>query len=188
MFVAFAVIFQHGHLESGHQRRFPFSTFHLKIVADPFSEIVLVSIKDWNCVQLPKYQLYPFTLLLLFRLFLIPYYMLHMGQHFIITHTICQTEILYYQTLGLKRHIMSKCCVYKKNRYSLYFHKNVICICVGLLRTGQVVVSCKTVCQWVMTNCCFMSDILLYHGIWYKQLNWSRKNWQIKHFVTNRNR
>ena len=62
-----------------------------------------------------------------------------------------------------------------KNCYSLYFYRNLICICVGLLKIGHVVVSCKTVYQWVMTNCCFMSNILPYHGIWYKQLN--KLNW-----------
>jgi hypothetical protein len=72
------------------------------MVTDPFSEIMLVFFKDWNCVRCLKYRSCPFTLLLLFCLFLIPYYMLHMGQQFIITHTICQTEILHYQTLGLK--------------------------------------------------------------------------------------
>ena len=38
-------------------------------------------------------------------------------------------------------------------------------MCVGLLRFGQVVISCKTVYQWVMANFCFVSDILLYHGL-----------------------
>jgi len=112
--VAFAVIFQHVHLESDHQHRFPFSAFHLKMVTDPFSEILLVFFKDWNCVQCPKYRSYPFTLLLLYCLFLVPYYMFHMGQQFIITHTIFKTEILHYQTLGLKIHILSKYCVHKK--------------------------------------------------------------------------
>ena len=40
--------------------------------------------------------------------------MLHMGQQFSVTYTICQTEILHYQTLGLKVYILSKCCVHKK--------------------------------------------------------------------------
>ena len=41
------------------------------------------------------------------------------------------------------------------------FCKNITCLSVVLLRICQVLsVSRKTVYRWVMTNCCFMSDIL----------------------------
>jgi hypothetical protein len=42
------------------------------------------------------------------------------------------------------------------------FHKNAACLCVCLLKIGQVIsVSCKTVFQSVTTNCCFLSIFLI---------------------------
>jgi len=44
------------------------------------------------------------------------------------------------------------------NCLSLHFCKNITCLSVRLLSISQVLsVSCQIVCQWVMTNCCFMS-------------------------------
>ena len=48
----------------------------------------------------------------------------------------------------------------QKNCLSLYYCKNITYWSVGLSRFGQAFsVSCRTVYQWIMTNCCFMSDI-----------------------------
>jgi hypothetical protein len=44
------------------------------------------------------------------------------------------------------------------NCLSIHFCENVTCLIVRLLSIGQVFsVFCQIVCQWVMTNCCFMS-------------------------------
>ena len=51
----------------------------------------------------------------------------------------------------------------QENCLSLYFHKNITCLSVSLLRIGQVFsVFCKTLYQWVMTCCCFMSDVIFW--------------------------
>ena len=40
------------------------------------------------------------------------------------------------------------------------FPKNVTCLSAGILWIGHVFsVGCKIVYRWVMTNCCFMSDL-----------------------------
>ena len=49
-----------------------------------------------------------------------------------------------------------------KNCFYLYFCKNIACLHFGLLSISQVFsFSCRTVYQWVMTNCCFVSNVCL---------------------------
>ena len=44
------------------------------------------------------------------------------------------------------------------NCSSLHFCKNITCLSIRLLSVSQIFsVSCQIVCQWVMTNCYFMS-------------------------------
>ena len=58
------------------------------------------------------------------------------------------------------KHLLSKYCVHKK--FSLNYCKNIQCLSVGLLMIRKVVsLSRKTVYQWLMTNCCFMSNMWL---------------------------
>jgi hypothetical protein len=61
--------------------------------------------------------------------------------------------------LGYK-HTFCQNVVSPKKCLSLNFRKNITSVSVGLFRISQIFpVSCKIVCRWVMTNCCFMSDI-----------------------------
>ena len=39
---------------------------------------------------------------------------------------------------GLQTHLLSKCCVHKKNCLFLYIHKNLTWLSVHLVRIGQV--------------------------------------------------
>lgn len=59
-------------------------------------------------------------------------------------------------------------CVSTNNCFSLYFHKNITCLSVDLLRAGQVfTVCCQTVCRCVTTYCCcIMDDILPLCSCW----------------------
>jgi hypothetical protein len=58
------------------------------------------------------------------------------------------------------KHFLSKCHVHKK--FSLYYCTNITCLNVGLLMICKVFsFSCNTLYRWVMTNCCFMSNMRL---------------------------
>jgi hypothetical protein len=81
-------------------------------------------------------------------------------RHFVVTHTICQTEILHLHSSVTNTSSIKLLCP-QKHCLMFYFHKNITCWSVGLLRISQVLsVCCKIVYWWVTKNCCFMSDIL----------------------------
>ena len=74
-------------------------------------------------------------------------------QQFFITHTIFQTEIPALMDSWVTNQPSVKMLCPQK------IHRNITCLSVGLSRIGQVFsVSCKIVCLWVMTNCCFISN------------------------------
>ena len=75
-------------------------------------------------------------------------YIALMKQQFVVTHTIHQTDI---------PALLNSWDTQKKKPFLLVFS----CVRVHLFMIYQVLsVSCKTVYQWIMTNCCFMSDSL----------------------------
>ena len=56
----------------------------------------------------------------------------------------------------------------QRNRFSLYFHNHVTCLCTVLLEDMSCFFACsretashKTVYLWVMKNCCVMSNMWL---------------------------
>ena len=80
------------------------------------------------------------------------------GVQFVVTHAIPQTEIPALQYSWVK-YTFRQNVVFTNNCLSLHFCKNITCLRVCLLEICQVFpVFCKTVYQWVMTNCCCMSD------------------------------
>lgn len=81
---------------------------------------------------------------------------------FVVPHTTDQSEIPALQDSWVTNTPSVKMLCPQKNCLSLHFHKNITCLDVSLLRICQVFsVSPKTVCQWVMTNCCCMSYMVI---------------------------
>jgi hypothetical protein len=75
-----------------------------------------------------------------------------------VTHTFCHTHLL-SNTPSVTHTFYPK---QKENRFSLRFRKNTKCFNICLSKFCQdFSVSCKIACRWVMTNCCFVSDIAL---------------------------
>jgi len=69
-------------------------------------------------------------------------------------------RLAHKQSVGLQTHLLSKHCVHKKCLF-LGFLTKVTCLSVVLLSICQVLCAPYTiVCLRVMTNCCFMSDVL----------------------------
>jgi hypothetical protein len=62
--------------------------------------------------------------------------------------------------VGLKTHLLSKCCIHKKF-LSFYFHKNTNTLTCWFIKglSSLFSLSCRIVCWWVITNCSFMSDM-----------------------------
>jgi len=61
----------------------------------------------------------------------------------IVTLTLHETEMpVIARQLGLQTHLLSKCCVYKKNWFYTYFRKNITFLNVDLLRIGNRVKMC----------------------------------------------
>ena len=97
-----------------------------------------------------------------------------MKWQFVLTNTTCQTEILALLGTELQTHLLSKSHIHKKN-YFLCFHKNMTCLNAVLLRMCQIFsVSCKIVCLWVTTNCCFMSSVLQRENIYFSMAYMSK--------------
>ena len=92
-----------------------------------------------------------------------------MKRQFVVTHTILQTEISALLDSWVTNTPVKMLCP-QKNLLSFHFHKNGTCLSVGLLMIAQVFsVSCKIVCCWVLTYCCFMNNICSSHtqyGVW----------------------
>jgi hypothetical protein len=83
-------------------------------------------------------------------------------QQFVVANTIHQTKICALLHTWVTNTPSVKMLHPQKNCLSLYFHKDTACLCFGLLNIGYVFsVSRTTVYRWVMTNCHFMSDMLL---------------------------
>jgi len=84
-----------------------------------------------------------------------------MKQQFAVTHTVRQTELPALLDSWFTNIPSVKMLCQQKKTVSLYFHKNITCLYVGLLRIGQVsAVSRKIVRGLVTTDCCFMGDIV----------------------------
>jgi len=84
----------------------------------------------------------------------------HRSRQLLVTHTIHQNEIPTLLDSWVTNTLFVKILCPQKNYFNWYFHKNITCHSVDLLRIGQVVTtSCKIVDRWVTTNCCFMNDI-----------------------------
>jgi hypothetical protein len=80
-----------------------------------------------------------------------------MKQQFVVTHTIHQSE-----TSALTDSWFKNAPVKMLGAQEKVLRKNTTCLNVRLLRIRQFFsVSCKIVFLWVMTNCCFMGDVLL---------------------------
>jgi len=94
-----------------------------------------------------------------------------------ICHSTCDSsnrDFNITRQLGYK-HTFCQNFVSTKNCFSLYLHKNITCLCIGLLSICQVFsVPCKTVYQWVTTNCCFISNVLP------PSLQWISFRWKVK--------
>jgi hypothetical protein len=81
-----------------------------------------------------------------------------MQQQFVVTHTVCQTEIHTLLFSWVKTYLISNCSDLKKKCFFIYFCKNITCLSVVLLGICRVFsVSYETVKWWVMINSCFMS-------------------------------
>jgi hypothetical protein len=62
---------------------------------------------------------------------------------------------------------LSECCIHQKTCFFIYFHKDITCLSVGLVRIIKFFfsVSCNLVYRWVMTYCCFMNEILVCYSM-----------------------
>jgi len=78
----------------------------------------------------------------------------------VVTHTIRQKVIpALLDSWVTNKPSVKMLCPQKKNCFSLYSHKNITRINVGLLMIGHVLyVCCKSANRWIMTSCCCMSD------------------------------
>jgi hypothetical protein len=89
-----------------------------------------------------------------------------MKQQFVITYTICQTEMPILLDSWVTNIPFCQNPLSTKNCFSLYFCKNILCFSFSLLSVlkcwsikdlSSSYVYCETVHQWVTTNCCLMS-------------------------------
>jgi hypothetical protein len=78
-----------------------------------------------------------------------------MEQQFVISRTVCQTEICTLLNSWVINTPSKKMLCLIKNSLSLYFHNTITCLSVGVLKIGQVYsVTCKFLYRWVTRNCC----------------------------------
>ena len=83
-------------------------------------------------------------------------------QKFVVTYRIRQTDISAFLDGCFKTHLLSKTFIHRKRWLFLYFRKNMTFLTVGVLRTCKALsVAFKTVYRWVMTDCFFMSHLLV---------------------------
>jgi len=114
------------------------------------------------CTVLLPPDVYPTAVNKYISYLIIPYHISLIEQQFVITHTICQTEIPALLDRWVTNTSSVKMLWAQKNCCPLHFCNRIPCLSVGLLTICYVLsVSCKTVYRRVMTNCCFMSGILL---------------------------